>query len=473
MDESHALARFAVEFPSGEIPADVLHLSARCLVDHLGVSIGGWAEPAVQISCRVAQRLGGEAQATLLGGGRTSMVHAATVNGIASHVLDFDDTHEPTILHGTGPVLSAALAAGEWVGVSGADLLAAHAVGFEVAARVALAVSPDHYDQGFHVTGTAGTLGAAAAAARILGLDLERAVHALSAAAAQAAGLREMFGSMSKSLHAGKAAANGLHSALLASDGWISAPEGLEGARGYWRVLSPRVEPERATAGLGVTWELHRNGQKPYACGVVSHPTIDAVRRLREVGPQPPHQVGEIRARVNPYVLELMGRREPQTGLQGKFSVYHCAAIAYLDGKAGVGEFTDDAVQRSDVVQLREKVVVEADAALPTGAATVRVVATNGGSWEEQVVAASGTPANPLTDDQLVEKLISLAGERLGVPRARMLADRALDAGRVANVAELMALLESNRGAGPGPRGLARSAPADFPPSDAAYFRPR
>src|SRR2546423_6933321 len=149
MDETQALAAFAAEFPTERIPTDVLHLSARCLLDDLGVSLGAWDEPAVQIACQVADELGGNSQATLLGGGRTSLVHAALVNGIASHVLDFDDTHDPTILHGTGPVMSAALAAAEQANRSGPELLAAHAVGFEVAARVALAVHPEHYDQGF------------------------------------------------------------------------------------------------------------------------------------------------------------------------------------------------------------------------------------------------------------------------------------------------------------------------------------
>ena len=349
MDETFALGTFAAEFPAESIPHDVMHASARNLVDYLGVCLGAWDEPAVQIACAVAEELGGLPQASLLGGGKTSLVHAATVNGVASHVLDFDDTHDPTILHGTGAVMSAALAAAEFRGASGTDLLAAHAVGFEVSARVALAVHPEHYDQGFHVTGTAGTFGAAAAAGRILGLNGEQMAHALSTASAQAAGLREMFGSMSKSLHAGKAAANGLYSALLAKKGWVSSREGLEGRRGYWTTLSSRVDPEAATRDLGETWELRRDGLKPYACGVVSHPTIDAVRHLKELCGLSPDGIEEIHAEVNPYVLELMGKREPTVGLEGKFSIYHCAAIGYIDGTARVRQFTDEAVRRPEV----------------------------------------------------------------------------------------------------------------------------
>ncbi|MPZ15416.1 MAG: MmgE/PrpD family protein [Chloroflexi bacterium] len=438
---TQTLGRFAAEYPFDGIPADVLHLSARCLLDYVGISLGGWAEPAVQIACSVAHELGGREDASLLGGGRTSLLHAATVNGIASHVLDFDDTHEPTILHGTGPVMSAALAAGEARGARGVDLLAAHAIGFEVAARVALAVHPEHYDQGFHVTGTAGVFGAAAAAGRLLGLSADQMAHALSTAAAQAAGLREMFGSMSKSLHAGKAAANGLYSALLARGGWISAAEGIEGRRGFWAVLSSRMEPQRATGQLGESWELRRNGLKPYACGVVSHPTIDAMRRIRDSAQLSADEIVDVRATVNPYVLELMGKREPSVGLEGKFSIFHCAAIAYLDGTARTRQFTDDAVRRSDVIELRQKVRAEVDATLPTSAARVEVAARDGRVWKESVTAATGTPDNPMTDDDITEKFLSLVEGRLPPARARETAARCLAAADLGDVRELLSLV--------------------------------
>src|SRR5581483_7083244 len=171
MNETEALARFAAELPNRAIAADVQRLSARCLLDFLGTVLGAIDQPAVHIARQVAEEQGGTAQAWVVGGKKSSIMQAALVNGIAAHVLDFDDTHEPTILHGTSPVLAAALAAAEWTGASGTALLAAHSIGFEVAARIALAVNPEHYDQGFHVTGTAGTFGAAAAAGRLLGLD--------------------------------------------------------------------------------------------------------------------------------------------------------------------------------------------------------------------------------------------------------------------------------------------------------------
>jgi 2-methylcitrate dehydratase PrpD len=340
--------------------------------------------------------------------------------------------------------MSAALAAAEFRGASGAELLAAHVVGFEVAARVALAVHPEHYDQGFHVTGTAGTFGAAAAAGRILGLNAEQMAHAVSTAAAQAAGLREMFGSMSKSLHAGKAAANGLYSALLAKRAWVSSREGLEGRRGYWTTLSSRVDPEAATRDLGQTWELRRDGLKPYACGVVSHPTIDAARHLKELAGVSPDDIEEIHAEVNPYVLELMGKREPTVGLEGKFSIYHCAAIGYIDGTARVRQFTDAAVRRPEVVALRGKVHVETTHELATSAARVRLTATDGSSWEDHVAAATGTPDNPMSDADVIEKFLDLVADRLTPLDARRIATTALEATNVTDVRELVAELTRN-----------------------------
>lgn len=441
MNETHALAEFGAGFPTAQIPAEVIHLSERCFLDYLGISLAGWDEAPVRIAHVVAEEQGGAEQASLLGGGRSALIQAALVNGIASHVLDFDDTHDPTILHGTGPVMSAALAAAEVTDASGLELLAAHATGFEVAARVALAVHPHHYDRGFHVTGTAGTLGAAAAAGRLLGLDRETMAHALSTASAQAAGLREMFGSMTKSLHAGKAAANGLLSALLAQRGWTSASAGLEGSRGYWAVLSPEANPDRATQALGESWELRQNGIKPYACGVVTHPTIDAVRRLSERAQLPVDEIAEIRCWVNPYVVELTGKREPRTGLEAKFSIYHCAAVAYIDRAARLRQFSDDAVQRGDVTSLQRRVQVEVDESLPTSAARVQLQGKDGRRWQQDVSAATGTPHNPLSDEDLLEKFLDLAVDRLGSAGAREVAKHTLASSGLSKVRELTALL--------------------------------
>lgn len=446
MGATATLAQFAAEFAAEAVPPHITHASERCLLDYLGITLAASEEPTVRIVADVSDFMGGTPQASLLRGGRSSLMHAALVNGVASHVLDFDDTHEPTILHGTGPVMSAALAVAEHLGSSGQALMAAHAIGFEVAARVALAVNPDHYDKGFHVTGTAGTLGAAAAAGRLLGLDASQMSNALSAAAAQAAGLREMFGSMSKSLHAGKAAANGLLSALLAQRGWVSAAAGLEGVRGYWTTLSPTPpDIDAATAQLGSTWELQRNGFKPYACGVVTHPTIDATARLGRATGVAADDVAEIVCEVNPYVLELTGKKEPTTGLEGKFSIYHCAAAGYIEGTARLRQFADEAVRRGDLVGLRRRVRAEIREDLPTSAARVTMRSSSGQAWTEEITAATGTPDNPMTDEQVREKFFDLVLDRLGRELAERLAAAALGAAQMPAVGEIIMLATGDR----------------------------
>jgi 2-methylcitrate dehydratase PrpD len=254
-----------------------------------------------------------------------------------------------------------------------------------------------------------------------------------------------MFGSMSKSLHAGKAAANGVYAALLARRGWLSSREGIEGRRGYWTTLSSRVDPDAATRELGETWELRRDGLKPYACGVVSHPTIDAVRHLKQLAGVAPEAIEEIHAEVNPYVLELMGKREPTVGLEGKFSIYHCAAIGYIDGTARVRQFSDEAVRRPEVVALRGKVRAETNEELATSAAKVRLIAADGASWEDHVAAATGTPDNPMSDAEVIDKFLDLVADRMTPLRARRVAAVALAAGELNDVKELLAELMAAR----------------------------
>jgi 2-methylcitrate dehydratase PrpD len=205
------------------------------------------------------------------------------------------------------------------------------------------------------------------------------------------------------------------------------------------------VERDNATSGLGQRWELRNNGQKPYACGVVSHPTIDAVCHLREAAGVPAEEIDSISARVNRYVLELMGKTDLSVGLEGKFSIYHCAAIGYIDGAARVRQFTDEAVLRSDVVELRSRVRADTDAALPTSSARVQLTARDGRVWEEFVEAATGTPGNPMSDADLVDKFLDLVTDRLGPIRAKELANRALGAEDLGDTRDLIGLLSAEK----------------------------
>ena len=356
------LAELVAETRREDLPAAVRHEGVRSFVNWLGCAIGGATHPGVAAAARAAAVFGGAPEATLLGMRRRGdPMAAALVNGVSSHVLDFDDTHEGTLIHPSAPVLSAALALAEARGAGGAELLAAFVLGVEAACRVGMAVSPAHYDAGWHITGTAGAIGAGAAAARLLGLDAERTAWTLGLAATQPVGLRVHFGAMAKSFHPGRAAQNGVLAALLAAEGFDAAPDAIEGRRGFAAVLSTAFAPERIGEGLGERWEITRNTYKPFACGLVVHPVIDLCLRLRTEPGFSAGEVERVRLRVHPLVLDLTGKREPASGLEGKFSVFHAAAVALLDGAGGEAEFSDARVRAEEVAELRRRVEAVVD----------------------------------------------------------------------------------------------------------------
>ncbi len=301
------------------------------------------------------------------------MASAALINGIASHTFDFDDTHLKTIIHPTGPVASAVLALAEQRGASGRDAVDALVLGIDVACRIGNVMYPDHYDRGWHITGSTGMLGAAAGCARLLRLDTARTAMALGIAASQPVGLREQFGTMTKPFHPGAAARAGLMSALLAHHGFTASPRALEAPRGFVQVVSDKRAWHEVTDELGTRFEISFNTYKPFACGIVIHPSIDACVQLRERGIAP-GQVARIELRVHPLVLELTGKKEPRDGLGAKFSVYHGCAAGLIFGRAGEAEFADAIVNRPDVVALRRKVEATADSGVDEAGADVTAV---------------------------------------------------------------------------------------------------
>jgi 2-methylcitrate dehydratase PrpD len=422
--ETRKLLDFVCRTESGNVPDEVMHESTRCLLDHLGLAVAGAGEPASRIAREQCLLLGGEPQARALGtADRLRVTDAALVNGISCHALDFDDTHVPTILHPTTPLYAAGTALAEWREAAGVDLLAAHALGYELAARVSNALYPEHYDAGWHMTGTAGALASATVAVRLLGLSGIAATHCLSIAATQAAGHREQFGTMTKPFHAGHAAAAGVWAGLLAAGGFTGAPDPLQGRRGMFAVMSSASTPADLVDGLGERWQIFDNGVKPYACGVVIHPAIDAVRDLAVRRGLTPERIEKIRLRVHPLVLELTGKTDPRTGLEGKFSVTFACSIALIDGGAAEAEFSDSAVARADVRDLMARIEVVADAAVPHTQAGANAVTDAGETVETWVDHARGTPGNRLTDDELTDKFHGLADPVLGSDRAARLAE--------------------------------------------------
>jgi len=336
-----------------------------------------------------------------------------------AHLLDFDDTHTPTILHPSGPTLAAALPLAEHREASGRELLAAFTFGVEAGCRVALALGPAHYDVGWHVTGTAGTVAAAAACSRLLSLDEAKTHNALSIAATEAAGQRAQFGAMTKSLHTGNAAANGALAALLAENGYTASRTGFEGPRGLLNAASSRPSPGELAADLGERWETLRIGIKPYSCGVVTHPAIDAVRQLARRTGASGEEVERIDLAVHPLVMELTNKRNPRTGLEGKFSIAFAAAITWIEGTARHRQFTEEKVNRPDVKTLMGRVCVTEDNSLSQIEARATVCLRGGKTSSEHIYHATGTPENPISDEELREKFTELVEPELGARAVR------------------------------------------------------
>jgi 2-methylcitrate dehydratase PrpD len=293
--------------------------------------------------------------------------------------------------------------------VSGADLLNAFILGVEIECRIGNAVSPGHYRRGWHITATCGVFGAAAAAGKLLGLDARRLVWALGNASAQSSGLVETLGSMAKSIGVGNAARNGLFSALLAERGFAGPDHPLEGPRGFIAVMSDGCDPAPLTERLGSSWEILRNTYKPYPCGVVLNPVIDAVLELRERHSLQADQIHSVIITGHPLLGERTDRPSPANGREAQVSAQHSAAVALLHGAAGIAQYTDQAVGDPSTPGLRARVRIEDDTAMAVGAARVVVRLHDGREFEATVEHARGSLERPLTDAELEQKLITLA----------------------------------------------------------------
>ena len=413
------VARFVSGHPSRGWSDAVEHEAHRTFYNWLGCAIGASRHEAADAALAAVAMLEPSAQASVLGRAeRVDMASAALVNGITSHTFDFDDTHLKTIIHPAGPVASAVLALAEHQGASGRDVIDALVLGIDVSCRIGNAMYPDHYDRGWHITGSTGTLGAAAGCARLLRLDEARTAMALGIAASQPVGLREQFGTMTKPFHPGAAARAGLTSALLARHGFTASPRALEAPRGFVQVVSDKRTWTEVTDELGERFEISFNTYKPFACGIVIHPSIDACVQLREQGVTP-EQVRSIELRVHPLVLELTGKKEPRDGLQGKFSVYHGCAVGLIYGRAGEEEFSDAVVNDPRVVTLRGKVVATVDASIDEAAVDATAALADGRRVHVRVEHAIGSLERPLSDQQLEAKFDAFVVPVLGEEKAR------------------------------------------------------
>jgi 2-methylcitrate dehydratase PrpD len=408
-----ALARFTASATWDAFPDAVKRGALRALLNGVGTALASAQAPAVVALAQTLQCFSDHRHAALIGGGRMDAGGAAFVNAVASNMLDFDDTHLPTIIHPTAPVAFAALALAEWRRLSGLQLLEAFVAGGEVICRVGLGVSPGHYARGWHITSTCGVFGAAAACARLLRLDAERSGHALGIAASLSAGLVENLPTAGKNASVGNAARNGMLAALLAEAGQKAAPTAIEGPLGWARACGDTPDIEAMIGDLGARWELDRNTFKAYPAGIVMHAVIDACLGLRATHALDPADIASVTVTGDALLL-ARGDRVVATAGDARVSIHHCAAVALLYAKAGVHEFSEIAVFDAGVVAMRAKVTAVCDSALPVGAARVRIVRRDGSSVTTEVAEARGGLGQPLTDANLEAKFRELA--RTGSP---------------------------------------------------------
>ena len=336
------------------------------------------------------------------------------------------------------------LALAEKTGASGRQVIDALVLGIDVACRVGNCIYPDHYDRGWHITGTTGMLGSAAACARLLGLDTEKTAMALGIAASQPVGLREQFGTMTKPFHPGGAARAGLMAALMAQQGFTASPRAIEAPRGFAQVVSPKCDWNEIHGELGQRFEISFNTYKPFACGIVIHPSIDACAQLRERGVKA-EDIERLELRVHSLVLELTGKKEPVDGLQAKFSVYHGCAAGLIFGRAGEPEYADEIVNRPDMVALRRKIVATVDDRIDEAAVEVTAVLTNGTSIALRVDHAIGSLERPMTDAMLARKFHDQADPVLGASQVEALIQACWALGQASSVRALVDLARARQ----------------------------
>jgi 2-methylcitrate dehydratase PrpD len=423
------LAEYIVKARYEDLPEKVRKEGTRTLLNWVGVAIGGSHHETVDIASSALQPFSGPPQAGLFGRReRFDVMNAAFLNGVSSHIFDYDDTHLKTIIHPAGPVASAILAYAEYAAkdgkaISGRDFLNALVLGVETECRIGNAVYPNHYDVGWHITGTAGVFGAAAAVSKLMGLDVQKTVWALGLAASQPVGLRESFGSMNKSFNPGRAAANGLFAAILASKGYTSSDGMIEAKRGWANTISTKQDYAEILDGLGTRYEAALNTYKPFACGIVLHPAIDAAIQLRNENQLRADQIERIDLKVHPLVLELTGKKTPQTGLEGKFSIYHSVAVAIIEGAGGEKQFSDRAVRDPAVVGLRSKVNPVVTAGVKPEQVDMTIVLKDGRTLHKVIEHAIGSLERPMSDADLERKFTDLAEGILPAEQIRRVMD--------------------------------------------------
>jgi len=406
-----------------DFPAEAIRIGKRCVLDGLGLMLAGSAQDCTRLVREFSLTGGQGSGATAFGQDsvKLSAALAALVNGTAGHAMDWDDTQLSAtpdrtfglLTHPTIPPLAASLAVAEMRGgVSGRDFLTAFVTGFEVECKIAESIRPEHYEKGFHSSGTVGTFGAAVAAAKLIGLDCQQLRNLLGMTASMASGIRVNFGTMTKPLHVGRAAQNGVSAALLAQGGFEADPDGLDGPWGFFQVFGRGVDAERIVDKLGNPYSIVEPGVsvKPYPCGSLTHPSIDAMRAIVMENDLKPDDIQEVVLYAGNNILNPIRYITAENELQAKFCMPFLLAAILISRKAGVQEFTHAFVHSQEVRTLMQRIRTEFDPAIEAKGydkmrSRVEVILKNG----KKIVRDAddryrGGPENPLSDDELIEK---------------------------------------------------------------------
>lgn len=453
------VAEFVVNTKLSDIPSEAIELGKKSILDSLGLALSGSKAETAGLIKKYVDSLGcASGTAAVLGSGAKYPARfAALINGIAIHVDDFDDTQLASakdrvyglLVHPTVCVLPAALAMAEVSGKNGKDLLLAYQVGVEVECKIAEAISPRHYEDGFHSTGTCGVFGGTSACARLKDFDAIYTARAFAIAASQAAGLRENFGTMMKPFQAGHATESGVVAADLAALGWTGAEQILEAPRGFFHAYGGTYDPAVIMDRLGKPWTLQDPGVsiKPFPSGSLTHPGMTELLRLIRVNSIHAADVQQVEVGTNHNMLNTLIHHRPTTGLQAKFSMEFCVTILLVDGRADQTKFTDAVVNRTDVQDMITRVRFYTDpeaekAGYDKMTTILKITLKDGRVISGRADFGKGSPTNPMSYDEVAEKFLGCAAfAEWPMPKAKQVVELVRKLEDVSDVRTLTALL--------------------------------
>ncbi len=428
---SKRCAEFIPSVSFSDLDNETVSVTKKCIIDWLGCVLGGSSTPASRIISSIVEDMGGKSQSTFIGDfNKGTVLQAAMVNAYNCHILEMDDVHKSSIVHPAAPVISTAFSLAEYLGSSGKELIEAIVAGYDVMIRIGEAVTPSHY-RIWHSTSTCGSFGAAAAAAKLLGLDPEQALNSIGNAGSQAAGLWEFAAdkAMTKYLHCGKAAYNGLLSSLMAKKGFTGATRILEGDRGFFKAYSEEQDFENSFKDMGKFFRINETVYKPYASCRHTHGPINGILEIMKSNDLSYQDVEKVDVETYDMVLKLAGNTDFTTSPAARFSVFYCIACALIHGEVGVGQFADKYLADPVITQVLPRINVsvskEMTALYPQKwASKITLTTTEGNIYNTFIEYPKGDPENTMTDQEIENKYLSLASLKLPKSRAAQLLEQ-------------------------------------------------